>query len=438
MIPYKNPNLIIGKIEEMFYFVVNPFIKDGLKVINKSQKDVLDFINGKNSLIEISKEISCDEKSIKTLCEMFEEKGIVNFTNGFLEPTWNKDVKNMNLWVHTTNDCNLRCTYCYIHTLGLKDYITEGTIQILCNKIKDTVQRRGLKKVSLRLAGGEPLLKFPLWKRYLVQLKQDLVFFGCTLHVAFLTNLIILNEKIISFLKETKFGIGVSIDGLGEYQDNTRKFPNGSGSSKVVMKNIKTLLENGIRPGLMTVVSNANLDGLEDLTKFVIENRLSFRYSFVQGEELNIEKLVEKLYKCYDLLSKAIDDGYPFSTSHKLCDLKFSEPFFQTCSNGFSGGALYTDGNIYFCQKKFGEDIPTGSIFEEEDLLTILQRKTYYLNVHEDCKTCSLRYICTSGCPLERENGKDPHCEVYKTILPIVFQLKAKEKLIKLKSLYKE
>lgn len=433
---YRNPNLIVSKIDDDFYALINPFIKNGMKVINKNQMAILSLIDGKKDLQQIVNLTKLSQKDILVVCNILKEKKIVNFTNDFPDPIWNKNTKSLNLWIHTTNDCNLRCSYCYIHTLGLKDYITEESIRTLCNKLVETSKKRQLENISLRLAGGEPLIKFHLWKPYLVELKQRLLEISCKLQINILSNLVVLNEEIISFIKENHIGLGVSLDGIKEFQDKTRHFQNGKGSFSLVEKHIMQLKKNDITPGIMTVVSNANLEGLESLTQFVIDNTLYSRFSFVQGEELDIPKLIQTLKKCYDRFEEAIEQGFPFSQLHKLCDLKLNSPFFQTCSNGFNGGALYTDGSFYFCQKKFGIDEPHGSLFEDNDLISIVQRKTYYRNVSSECERCNLRYICTSGCPLERRDGKDPHCEVYKEIVPIIFRLRGKERLRELKKIY--
>lgn len=46
MVPYKHGNLLIIPIDDTFYSVVNPYIKNGLKIINKIQYDVLMLIDG--------------------------------------------------------------------------------------------------------------------------------------------------------------------------------------------------------------------------------------------------------------------------------------------------------------------------------------------------------------------------------------------------------
>ncbi|MDR0607111.1 MAG: radical SAM protein [Candidatus Peribacteria bacterium] len=407
-----------------------------MKIFNKNQHAILDLIDGRKSVQDLIEQSKCTPEEMAMVFRLFEEKNMINFTGHFPVPKWNYNTKILHLWVHTTNDCCLRCTYCYIHTLGLKNFISKDTIQTLCTKIIQTVQIRELRLVSLRLAGGEPLIKFSLWKDSLIELKQQLFECNCKLHVSFLSNLVLLNDEVIQFIQENSFGIGVSLDGIGEFQDKTRHFKNGKGSFEIVERNIHYLIQKGLSPGIMTVISNANLEGMEQLTQFVIENSLSHRFSFVQGEDIDVQKLILTLCRCYDLFSKAIDEGYPFAKLHKLCDLKFLEPFFQTCSNGFNGGAIYPDGKIYFCQKCFGSDDANGSIFENDDLISIMQRKTYYRDVHSDCIECPLRYICTSGCPMERENGKDPHCEVYKEIVPIVFKLRGQERLRKSKNMF--
>lgn len=240
-IPYKNPNLLVDRIERNFYYVVNPFIKDGMKVINVKQYKIFDIIDGEKDIEQIKALTGFKEEDIVMVCKIFETKNMINFTNIFQKPIWDRNTKTMHFWVHTSNECSLRCSYCYIHTLGQKDFITEETIEIFLDKVLQTVKERELERVSLRLAGGEPLLKFPLWKTHLVDLKHRLHDFHCKLQITFLSNLVYISEEIIKFIKENSFGIGVSLDGIGEFQDKTRHFANGKGSYSLVEQNIKQL-----------------------------------------------------------------------------------------------------------------------------------------------------------------------------------------------------
>lgn len=431
--PYKNPYLIETKLDENFILITNPCIRDGYKIINVNQYSILEEIDNQRAITDIASLTGYTEEVIKQFCGTLSEKDIVNYTNAFKKPEKSDVVKSLGLWVHTTNGCCLRCSYCYIPTLGKNDYLTGEDIKIFCNKLIQSTKTNNLTNISLRLAGGEPFLRFDLWKPYLLQLKQELKDLDCELWVAFLTNAVLLTDEIIDFITENSFGIGVSMDGLSEYQDNTRHFKDGSGSFSIVSKNVMTLRDKKCDPNIMTVVSNKNLDGLLDFTQYVIDNSLRCRFSLVKKEEIDIQRSIDTLTKCYDLFDKAIDSGYNFSKYHFFGDLKFGNPSIQTCSNAVNAAALYSDGSIYFCHRLFGEDAPQGTIFEKNDLLEIFRRKTYYFDHNPDCLECSFFYICTGGCPLNRIDGKDAHCNIYKAIIPQYLRLLGKERLRNIK-----
>ena len=430
---FKNPNLKIYPIDSNFYSVVNPFISDGLKVINKKQLDILNYIEDGITVMELAKQTNNDPSIIILLSNILREKFFISNSRLFPSPQWNKKSSTLNLWIQTTNNCNLRCSYCYIHTLGQDNYLTTNQIETFIEKTITTAKQEDLKLVQLRFAGGEPFLKLNLWEKAIPKLREGLDEIGCNLKVAILSNLVSLNDYYIKFIKNNGIGIGVSLDGLQEFHDATRHFKNGKGSFDIVNKNILKLKDNGITPCIMSVISNSNIEGLESFTEYIIKSGLHTRYSIVSGEEIDINKLIDVLIKCYKIFESAIEDGYEFSDLHEFCDLKFDRLFFQTCGDGYNGGALFTNGEIYFCQRHFGVEKPLGNIYEDDNILSIIRRKTYYGKVAKECERCSYKYICTSGCPIERINGKDPHCEVYKYIIPIIFRLRGKEHLYKIR-----
>ena len=430
---YRNPNLIISRVDDGFYAVMNPFIDNGIKVINKAQKTFFDSVNGKDTIHTIADKMGCSEKDLLILMDILKEKQFVSYDNSFQQPRWTKNINSINLWIQTTNECNLRCPYCYIHTLGEKDFISENVIDHFIDKLVETAKKWNLKFINLRFAGGEPFLKISLWKFKIPEMRQKLYDIDCELNVVILTNLVALNDELIEFIKINSIRIAVSMDGVRDYHNKTRHFKNGKGSFDIVNNNIDKLLKSNISPTIMTVVSNNNIDGLEEFSKYIIEKNLKHRFSFVSGEDVDILKMICKLKNCYEQYEKAIEKGYGFSSRHKLCDLKFDKLSFQTCSNGYNGGAVNTDGGVYFCQRHFGVTQPLGTIYDEDDLLSIIQRKTFFGTVSSDCESCVYRYICTSGCPIERVDKKDPHCLVYKELIPIILRLRGKERILKIK-----
>ena len=63
-------------------------------------------------------------------------------------------------WLHTTNACNLRCTYCYIDKSD--EVMEESTGYAAVGAIFRTAQQHGYPKVKLKYAGGEATLNFGL------------------------------------------------------------------------------------------------------------------------------------------------------------------------------------------------------------------------------------------------------------------------------------
>ena len=112
-------------------------------------------------------------------------------------------------------------------------------IERLCYKIEETVRKNGFRSVVLRLAGGEPLLQWMDWKYFMRDLKVRLAKINCSLKIVLLSNLVLLNEEIIDWIKTDNIGISVSFDGIGLYQDRARHFKDGSGSFNIVVKNQK-------------------------------------------------------------------------------------------------------------------------------------------------------------------------------------------------------
>lgn len=211
-----------------------------------------------------------------------------------------------------------------------------------------------------------------------------------------------------------------------------RTFRNGVGSFQTVDENLRRLLDYGLPVSVNTVVTNHNLEGLPDLTRYLIALDVPFRYSIVKGEQIDAEKLERYLSASYGIMQEALQTGWSFSRRHQFCDLKLNELGFQTCASGFSGGAINVDGTLKYCHVHVGNDLePSFSIFEEGiDLVEMIERGAHYEDQKsKDCSICKYKSICTSGCPVYRVNGKDPQCSIYHRFIPLIYELQARERL---------
>lgn len=323
LIPRRAPQLLLQTIDETSYaYAVNCASPHSFRVLNSVQYSILKAIDNQNDVAGLSGKLLVKPEFLEAFLSIMAKSEIVRFDDDFSEPIKPASPKSLNFWIHTTDACNLGCSYCYISTLNTSKGMSDDVKRQLLSKLVDTVSNRGIKTVKFRLAGGEPLSQFKTWKTFIPEAINTLQHVGCKLDVAFITNLTILNDDILGFSKEHNITYGVSMDGFEHVHDKTRKFRSGAGSFSVVDTNLKKLLAHNIPVSVNTVVSNQNLEGLPNLTRYLIALDVPFRYSIVKGEAINAELLERNLLDSFSIMRGAIETGWQFSKRHQFCDLK--------------------------------------------------------------------------------------------------------------------
>ncbi len=192
---------------------------------------------------------------------LFVKLGLLVDTNSKTSPlSLEENTHTLTAWLHVTNSCNLRCSYCYI------DKTQEGMSTAIAHQSIDAIfrsaARHAFKQVNLKYAGGEASLQLSHvieMHDYALQLaeKQHI-----TLSACILSNGVYLSQHAIDDLKKRSIGITLSLDGIGTYQDRQRSFRNGFGSFAYVDRTIQKLLRNSIIPSISITVSQRNLAGL--------------------------------------------------------------------------------------------------------------------------------------------------------------------------------
>ncbi|MEA5426402.1 radical SAM/SPASM domain-containing protein [Arcicella lustrica] len=432
LIPIKSPDLLIRPIEAGYFYAVNCSYPNSMRILNNTQYHILSAIDGQSSISKLCDKLSIQADVLDRFLGILSKTEIIRFDNDFSKPQKPQSPKSLNFWIHTTNKCNLTCSYCYISTLNTTNGMLDTTKKQLLHKLVVTVKKRKITKVKFRLAGGEPMSQFKSWKAFIPIAKALVKDLGCELDFSFITNLTILTDEILDFSREYNISYGVSLDGIENYNDSNRKYRSGAGTYKIIDNNLKNLLSNSIRVSTSTVINNNNLEGLPDLTRYLIDLNVPFRYSIVKGQDINAELLEKYLTESYVIMKEAIQSGWSFSNRHQFCDLKPNELGFQTCASGFSGGAIYVDGTLNYCHVNFGDQsqLSTTIFNEDMDLVDMIEQGNHLEEMKsKDCGLCKYKSICTSGCPVYRIDGKDPQCSIYHKFIPLIYELHAWERL---------
>lgn len=339
-------------------------------------------------------------------------------------------------WLHVTNACNLRCTYCYLTKTD--ESMDENTGRTAVDAIFRSAVYHGFRAVKLKYAGGEPTLNFRLVRvlhEYACSLaaREDL-----ELREVVLSNGVALSNSILDFILDTGIRLMISLDGLGAAHDAQRVFPNGRASSHLVVRSVDRALARGIKPYLSITVTKYNADDVAVAVAFALERDLLFNLNFYRDNDrlASHEDLIaedEQLIAGARAAFRVIEGRLPRqSLIGGLVDrANFGIPHDRSCGVGQSYLVINQRGEIACCQMESERTVT--DVMADDPLGVIRDSQIGFHNVSVDekegCRECIWRYWCGGGCPLltyrvtGRNEVKSPYCNVYQALYPEVLRL---------------
>ena len=162
------------------------------------------------------------------------------------------------LWV--TNDCNLRCAYCYAGAGEKKEYMSFETARKAIGMVKSSF-------FKIQIAGGEPLLNLELVRRIHKYIKAD----GIPAILQMQTNGTLITGEAARELKEMDIALGVSMDGGVEINEALR------GKTRDAFDGVLQLARAGIKVNLNCVLTDLNVKHLPELVD------MAFYFGNVRG-----------------------------------------------------------------------------------------------------------------------------------------------------------
>ncbi len=311
------------------------------------------------------------------------------------------------LMVYPTQDCNLKCWYCYeTHVPGSK--MTKEVLERTKSYISKLCQSSKAKTLRMTFFGGEPFLYYkdivkPLLRHtYESCLKSKKAFVPF-----FVTNASLLNKKTIDEIMPFNPVFQITLDGWKNKHDSVRKWKsNGLGTYDHIIEVIDQICKkeqerNTVGRNVITVRINYDDETLNDMVEIIrdfegIDKKLVFfqleRVWQTMGS-IN-EKRIEQLKKA--LLQLTLD-GY--SVGHGLFGIKR-----VACpAEIYHYAVINWDGNIYKCNgrtlsepNKEGVLLADGTIRWNEKK----QAKRVALSTFENkmCLNCKMLPQCLGPC----------------------------------------
>ncbi|GFI37489.1 anaerobic sulfatase-maturating enzyme [Lachnospiraceae bacterium] len=170
------------------------------------------------------------------------------YTIGHIKPEWGDGVAQTITFI-VTEDCNLRCKYCYVTHKSKGKVMSLEIAQKFIDYLLTSNEIYRSDSVILDFIGGEPLLEAKLIGQicdyFKVRAFEENLDWYWKYRINISTNGVNYTDKDVQQLIEKnrgKISIGITIDGTKEKHDLQRVFPDGSGSYNIVYENVKLWL----------------------------------------------------------------------------------------------------------------------------------------------------------------------------------------------------
>lgn len=355
---------------------------------------------------------------------------------GFQPQVYKRDPRVLNTWIHVTNECNLRCDYCYINKSN--DDMSEAVGRAAVDAILRSAQRYGFQQVKLKFAGGEATLNLQRVFDIHAYATEQAQATGIAIDTVVLSNGVAIGERAIEAFTERGIKVSISLDGIDAAHDTQRPFKNGRGSFAWVNRTLERLTNRGIKPFISITLSNRNADGLADLIQYVVERDLPFNINFFRENDcaapytdlkLMDDKIITAMQDAFSVLEANLPERCLLGS---LVDrAQFDAPHDKTCSVGDSYLVIDHKGNVAKCQMEI--ERPITSIYAADPLGDLRQDRLGLQNLSveekEGCRDCEWKYWCAGGCPVltyratGRYDVKSPNCRIYKALYPHLLRL---------------
>lgn len=316
--------------------------------------------------------------------------------------------------------CNIKCEYCFYlekeHSIPPEktQFMSDETLR---NYVRNYIESSQHNRVEFVWQGGEPTLLGVEFYKQAVKYQQEFAN-GKTITNAIQTNGIALNRQWASFLKENRFLVGLSIDGLSDIHDQYRISINGKPTFERVKSAVELLQDFGVEFNTLTVVNDRNWQRGKETYHAL--KALGCRYmQFIPVVEESHGKLQPFSVPPHgygkflvDVFQEWLPDrGQIFVIEFdNLLGQWLGYPsnncvFRPTCGQSM---VVESCGDVYSCDHFVYPAYKVGNLNRQSMAEIALSKeqsqfgKDKQARLSELCKACKFRILCHGGCPKHR------------------------------------
>lgn len=341
------------------------------------------------------------------------------------------------LILETSEKCNLRCKYCFESAKGSGENMSCETAM---NAFKKFITLDNCKEgVCVEFNGGEALLNFDMISEAVPQIIRLAKEAGKKVKFTTQTNGTLLTAEMVAFFEKYHFSVGVSLDGVEEF-NSSRIYPDGRSTFDGVLRGIQLLKESNVHYSTISVIHRKNqYENIKELLAYTgcDQFRANLISTIGRGKEVLADNAdMKEIAKEYvEFCRQMLRDQkyYEANAIYYFLSLLLCHPFMcykEPCGAGMNQLFVVPNGDIYLCQEScfIGKgrigNVNADSIDIEKNIKmdqwfqTIQGRRTFLI---DECKNCPWRHFCCScPCRTYSETGavskKSMLCEFYQCV----------------------
>jgi uncharacterized protein len=381
--------------------------------------------------------LSADERAVAQYCAAL---GLVGSPQEFPSPSFPAasfaSSDELVAWLHVSNACNLRCSYCYVQTSPALMESTTGYAAV------DAVLRSalcyGYARVLLKYAGGEPLLNLALVAQVHQYAQEQAGLAGIGLDGVVLSNGTLLDTAAVQVLVCSGLRLAVSLDGTAAFHDRQRPTAQGKGSWDAVWKGITRARAAGVDLLVSVTVSGATIEGLPALVALLRVHDIPFTLNLyrehAQSQQetalaLDEQTLIDGMRAAYRVLEQ---DMPSYRLLGCLLDrVHLGETHGYACGVGEHYLVIDQSGQVAMCHMDMNHTV--AMVWDDDPLAAVRSDTEGVQNPavmqREGFRSCPWRFWCAGGCSFAthqatgRYDGVSPLCGVYQALCPEVVRL---------------
>lgn len=311
-----------------------------------------------------------------------------------------------------TNNCNLRCTYCYASAGDNKETLDISKAKAAIDLLLSNAIKKDVPLISITFhGGGEAFTAFKLMKQIIAYAQSVTELHKKKLKVSAATNGV-LSAAMLEWVKDNIDNVFLSIDGPPEIQDIQRPLASGFGSSKKLEETIKYFEERKISYGLRSTITTSSLPRMKEIVKYVSDissqTKMHFEpvFSVGRSKETNTEApdFID-FFEAYKEASSFAEEKGIALTISATC---LGESTFKFCGAAGENFVLTPSGHISTCYEVTKEIDPMSDVFfigkiEDSGEIVFFKDKITYLKERDvrnmpHCADCFAKYSCSGDC----------------------------------------